>query len=194
MRACIYPVLFAVGGCAGSSTILTILPPEQEGGAVGGVAVIARDGAEEAMYDEVGQSVNTGSRSALKNLSDNKISDLLSILPMPPRPRYFTIVFGVDVSNIPPDSLGLLEEIRAEIAKRSSAEIEVVGYTDSVGDEGMNDIISRQRALAVVNELREYGFQVDAEDAVGRGERAAQERNGDEVADGSFRKVVVIVR
>ena len=115
MRGWIAPVLLLDGGCAGPSTVLTILPPEQEGGSVGGVAVISEDGQEESIYDEVGQSGKTGSGAGSKSLSDKKLADLLAILPIPPKPISFTIVFGKDETRIPEESRVLLDQIRQEI-------------------------------------------------------------------------------
>lgn len=194
-RASIYPALLLLAGCAGHGSILTILPPE-DGGEVGGVAQISADGGE-LLYDKVGQSTVFTANFAPRSTTAKKIGELLNEIAglMPPKPRVFTITFGINETRIPKEQRGTLDLIRNELASRPGAEIEVIGFTDSMGSAEFNDRISQMRALSVVNELQEIGFTVGPEDAVGRGERASRE-NGDpdEYPNALFNKVEIIIR
>ena len=115
---------------------------------------------------------------------------------MPIKAKTFEIFFPQDIFNIPSDQIGVIELIRADLARRPlGAQIEVAGFTDTKGTEELNDNVSKKRALAVIAELNGLGFSVDPDDAVGRGERGASE-NGDpdEFENPKFRKVEVVVR
>ena len=89
----------------------------------------------------------------------------------------------------------VLSSIRDQLlARGEGAQIEVVGFTDSVGSDGDNDILSARRAEEVAQQLRYYGFPVAAGDSVGRGEDDAKRALGDNVESAVYRKVEVVIR
>lgn len=190
MKAYLYLLLLLTNGCTSHSTILTILPPE-DGDEVGGVASISEIDGKETLYYQVGQSGNTRSKSGLKSISDDRIAELLSILPMPPKPKIFIIVYSDGSARMAP---GALDQIRNEFSRWPGAELFIEGHTDSTGDEEMNEQISRARAQAVADEFRSSGIPVDEANVVGRGERAARELDGDGVQNELFRSVIVTIR
>ena len=179
------------GGCAGDK--LTLLENE-DGAETGAVAVINEKRGDEVVVNTALTEAKLSSRPkprAVKQLNP-AYNTLLGSLP--PKARGFTITFPVGKSNIPDEQRGILEQLRNELSIRPGAQIEVVGFTDSTGTDKRNDEISKGRALAVVEELRQFGFPVDPEDAIGRGEDDAKAKLGDDVADESYRSVVVVVR
>ena len=88
----------------------------------------------------------------------------------------------------------MLELIRAELANRPGAQIEVAAFTDSVGSETDNYQLSLDRARNVALELRGYGFDIAEGDAIGRGEYEALKAAGDDRDLAEYRRVDVIVR
>lgn len=194
MRAAILALAsaLALGGCA--SDKLTLLENE-DGAATGAVAIIDEEtGADRAVVDTKLTEAKLTSRPKPRAVKELKPAYTELLGNLPPRARPFTITFATGETKISPEQQGVLQEIRRELSVRPGAQIEVVGFTDSVGTDQRNDVISKERALAVVAELRASGFPVEAEDAVGRGEDEAKTKLGDEVADESFRSVVVVVR
>ena len=64
-----------------------------------------------------------------------------------------------------------------------------------MGSEEINDRLSLERALSVVNQLKDLGFLVEPEDAVGRGERASRASGDpDEYQNPLFNKVEIVIR
>lgn len=180
-----------VTGCA---TDKVTLLENEDGHETGALAVLATDGRESVIDRPLTQAkLRDGPTKGrtLKKL-DPAYGALLGSLP--PSAKGFVIAFPIGETRIPAGQRGILEQIRTELATRPGAQIEVAGFTDSLGAEDLNDKISRDRAEGVAQELREFGFTVGAEDAVGRGETEARTALGDEVADETYRRVVVIVR
>jgi outer membrane protein OmpA-like peptidoglycan-associated protein len=181
-----------LGACATTDRV-TLLEGEA-GHAVGAIAVLDTDG-RETVLDAPRMQALLGSGTARVRTVDKldaSIGPLMDSLPLPP--ASFTITFPKAGASIPGDQRQVLEKIRMELARRPGAQIEVAGFTDSTGSEESNNELSRQRALAITQELRDSGFEIADEDAVGRGEYEARAALGDNVADESYRRVDVIVR
>jgi outer membrane protein OmpA-like peptidoglycan-associated protein len=93
-----------------------------------------------------------------------------------------------------PTSAALLEDIRAEVARRPGADVQVTGHTDTVGSESDNDLLSRKRADEVLAFLESKGFDRHMMRAAGRGERELKVPTDDNVSSPINRRVEVIVR
>lgn len=179
---------------AGCATDKVTLLENEPGHDTGAVAVLDRKG-RETLVDQI------NAQAALRN-GPSKVRKLKELRPeytsligtLPPQAKAFVITFPIGSSDIPADQRGVLEQIRNELSVRPGAQIEVAGFTDSMGSDTLNDKISLERAVAVAEQLRAFGFPVDAGDAVGRGEDEAKAKLGDEVANESYRRVEVIIR
>lgn len=181
----------ALSACATDRVVLL----DNEDGRPGGALAVLEPGGAETVIDRPNTRASLGSgpaRTRSVDQIDPAYAELLATLP--PAAKVFAITFPTGESRIFEGQRTILEEIRAELAARPGAQIEVAGFTDSVGDNASNDRLSRQRADSVVGELRESGVAVDPEDAVGRGEDDARAELGDNVADERYRRVFVIVR
>ena len=194
MRAVVLTLAGAValGGCA--SDKLTLLENE-DGAEIGSVAVINEKRGDEVVVNTKLTEAKLTSRPKPRAVKELKPAYTQLLSNLPPKAVAFVITFGLGETRIPEAQRGTVDKIRAALAERSGAQIEVVGFTDSTGDDNFNDKVSEKRALAVISELREGGFPVEDEDAVGRGERAARANGGpDDYPNELFRKVEVVVR
>jgi outer membrane protein OmpA-like peptidoglycan-associated protein len=93
-----------------------------------------------------------------------------------------------------PTSRPTLEMIKAEIAKRPGAEVQVTGHTDTLGSDDDNDRLSMKRAAEIEEVLANEGLPREMLSAVGRGERELAVATDDNVANAENRRVQVIVR
>lgn len=179
---------------AGCATDQVILLPNEDGNPDGALAVLASDGNETVIDRPNTQATLRDGPTRLRAAGQlsSKYGALLETLP--PSAKQFAITFPVSESRIFEGQRKILDLIRAELSVRPGAQIEVAGFTDSTGDDRSNDTLSKQRAETVARELRESGFQIDPDDAVGRGEYEAKAALGDNVSDESYRRVLVIVR
>ena len=183
--------LALLGGCA---TDRVTLLDNEEGEAQFAVADITRPGNERVLDTQMSElSLGNNSRPHAVRQVRPEDAELMSRLP--PKPAYFVLSFPNNVFRIPDGQRPVLSQIRDQlIARGEGAQIEVVGFTDSLGSDPDNDILSRQRAQEVAQQLRDYGFPVAMQDAVGRGEDDAKVALGDGVESADYRRVVVVVR
>lgn len=182
-----------LAGCATPS--LTLLPSEE--GKQGAVAVLEENGrSRETVVSELNSRTNLSGTPKTKSIDPAKLSarqrDLLDALPSAPVRQ--TLYFKEGTTKLTADSEPGLEYLKAEIARRPGAEIQITGYTDTVGSSDDNDELSQRRAEEVLKALIEEGFERSMMSAVGRGERELREQTGDGVPSQANRRVVVTVR
>jgi outer membrane protein OmpA-like peptidoglycan-associated protein len=123
-----------------------------------------------------------------------KPAEAALVSDLPPPAKSFTLYFPEGTTDITPESAPVLEELRAEIAKRPGAEVQVTGHTDTVGSDADNDALSQKRAEQILNLLASKGFDRSIMSAVGRGERELKQPTADNVSNPANRRVEVIVR
>ena len=182
-----------LGGCAHGSSMLLL--PDEDGGH-GQVALLEVNGKPtETVVD------TANSRAALQSGSVKPIgskglkpTEVALLTELPPPARSFTLYFLEGTTDMTADSAPALEELRAEIAKRPGAEVQVTGHTDTVGNDADNDELSQKRAEEILNVLVARGFDRSIMSAVGRGERELKEATADNVSNAANRRVEVIVR
>lgn len=185
---------FTLAGCAHSSSV--VLLPDEDGGH-GAVAILKPGVAGETLVSEPNSRATLGGSQpsvrplGAKGLSANE-AQLLGGLP--PAAKSFTLYFVEGTTDMTAESVPVLEGIRAEIAKRPGAEVQVTGHTDTVGSDSDNDALSKKRAEEILNLLASKGFDRAIMTAVGRGERELKEPTADNVGSAANRRVEVIVR
>jgi outer membrane protein OmpA-like peptidoglycan-associated protein len=175
---------------------MVLLP--DEGGGHGEVAILESGGkAGETLVSEANSRASLGSsHPSVKPLGAHGLDATESALlgGLPPPAKSFTLYFLEGTTEMTQESLPVLEELRAEIAKRPGAEVQVTGHTDTVGSDADNDDLSQKRAEEILNLLVSKGFDRSIMSAVGRGERELKEPTPDNVSSPVNRRVEVIVR
>jgi outer membrane protein OmpA-like peptidoglycan-associated protein len=84
-----------------------------------------------------------------------------------PAPAAFTVLFDFDGADLTPDARTLLADVVMTAKKSDYETIDIGGYTDLMGSEAYNQVLSEQRANAVINFLVESG--IDAGKIIGQG-------------------------
>jgi outer membrane protein OmpA-like peptidoglycan-associated protein len=82
----------------------------------------------------------------------------------------------------------------AEIAKRPVPDVLVMGHTDTVGTNQVNDPLSQQRAEVIRAGLIRSGIAPENITAAGRGKRELLVPTADGVVEPRNRRVEIIVR
>lgn len=81
------------------------------------------------------------------------------------------IVFDSGSATIKPESAGVLKEIATVLQENPTVQIEIIGHTDSDGDDSLNLALSKKRADAVKNALsQDYGIDGSRMTTDGKGE------------------------
>jgi outer membrane protein OmpA-like peptidoglycan-associated protein len=179
---------------AACATDRVTLLENEDGEARFALADITRPG-HERVLDTPMSELRLGGTSGAKMVKQVRPNDAELMSTLPPKPAHFTLYFPTDDSRIPEAQMPVLSLIRDQlVARGEGAQIEVVGFTDSLGEDEANDVLSQKRAEEVAQQLRYFGLPISPEDAVGRGEDDAKLAVGDEVANAVYRKVDVVVR
>lgn len=188
---------FGLGGAlllAGCATDSVVLLPNEDGVATGAVAVIDEKRGDEVVVDRPLTSARLAPGTAPQPVRKLKKSYGQLLASLPPRAVSFLLNFPQGSTTLTADSRPVLAAIRAEVARRPGAEVQVTGHTDTVDSDEVNDRLSLRRAEAVARQLIAQGFPSDIVSAVGRGERELLVQTGDNVPSDANRRVEVIVR
>jgi len=180
-------------GCAHSSVVLL---PDEEGGH-GALAIASSTGEGDAtIVSDANMRATLGSRPSVRPLGAKGLnsSEAALIAALPPPAKSFTLYFQEGTTEIRSESTMTLDAIRAEVARRPGAEVQVTGHTDTVGSDEDNDSLSRKRAAEILDALASQGFSREMMSAVGRGERQLRQSTADNVSSPVNRRVEVIVR
>ena len=174
---------------------VTLLPDST--GKVGAVFVKTAKG--EQLLNTPYASAQVSSRGNLSTRQDeaNAVRDRYqtTLAALPPKPASFTVYFvsGSDTA-LTPESLPILDQLKAALASRPAPEIMVIGHTDRVGKVEDNDALSVRRASNVRDILAGDGVQGASIDIAGRGEREPLVPTTDEVAEEKNRRVEISLR
>ena len=80
------------------------------------------------------------------------------------------INFDVDMATIRPESMGVLNQIKAVMEQDASLKFEIDGHTDNSGDSAHNQTLSQERAEAVKTQLVTMGIDADRLSTKGYGD------------------------
>ena len=183
----ILPVLVLVTACVQMPDRVVLLQ--------GTVVVKTAQGETELSTPYASAEVKRGTATPGQSSADDVHARYGALLEaQPPRPQSFEILFLFNQAGLTPDAAILLERIKTAIAARPAAEIVVIGHTDRVGPEAVNDRLSIRRAEAVRDALVAIGIAGDQIAAVGRGKRDMAVPTADEVPEPRNRRAEIRIR
>jgi OOP family OmpA-OmpF porin len=180
-----------LGACAATGSV-TLLPGEP-GVNVGAVAVFdPKSGAETGALTAENTKTALGGKFLAKPADPKAYAALTDLLPPPA--AHFTLYFIEGGTKLTPESEPVLKQVFVELAKRSGAEVQITGHTDTVGSEGDNDTLSLKRAREIRETLITEGLSPTISRAVGRGERELLVPTPDNTPEPRNRRVEITVR
>lgn len=200
LRPALAFALLALTGC--TATGVSMFPGEVGADGkqrdTGAVAVLDPDtGADVAVLDQANSKSGVRQRHvSMKAMTPEKLNArygaLLATLPQPP--RLFILYFKEGTTDLVDESSALLPDLFAEVKTRPGVDIQIVGHTDTVGQEADNDQLSIKRASEVKVMLAQMGLDGEIIRATGRGERELRDQTPDETASALNRRVEVYVK
>ncbi|PXW72969.1 outer membrane protein OmpA-like peptidoglycan-associated protein [Blastomonas natatoria] len=186
----------ALAGCAGPSLLLL---DNEDGSSEGALAVIDEKCGNPEGSTIAGSFTRTrlaGCTPRPKGVGEDGLKpDERSLIgALPPPPARFIMYFVQDTTVLAPGSEGMIEALDRHFKSRPGAELEIIGYTDTVGKADYNLALSQKRADEIRGRLIELGFPPEVMTATGRGERELRFPTPDETENGGNRRVEIIVR
>jgi outer membrane protein OmpA-like peptidoglycan-associated protein len=90
---------------------------------------------------------------------------------LPARPKSYLLYFDFGNTQLTPESEKNVQVMLRDIKELPAPELVVIGHTDASGSDDVNDELSRQRAISVLNFLKAKGIDTQRVSTVGRGSR-----------------------
>ena len=172
-----------------------ILLPEPDG-SVGKILVTTKAGEQLLEKAYAGAEVDAGRTTGIQESASGVQQRYGSVLgARPPRAVSYAVHFAKgSATELAPESIPVVEQMKAAMVARPVPEITVIGHTDRVGKVEANDALSLKRAETVRDILLRTGVKADGMEVVGRGEREPLVPTADEVAEPRNRRVEISVR
>lgn len=117
-----------------------------------------------------------------------------AVAAQPPKPVQFTLYFETGTDEFTEGAKPEVQRFLAEMRRRESPEVTVIGHTDLVGDAESNDDLSVKRAERVKAMLIQLGVPAEHITAAGRGKREPAVRTSQGVDEPRNRRVEIDVR
>ena len=191
--ACV--TLFLLSACSTPPDKIILLPDPE--GKVGSVIVHSSTGVQ--TIDKAYAGVDVAPGGAIEKTMDSqssvetRYSQLLAARP--PRPRTFTIFFLFDsATELAPESLATVNELKAVLATWPAPQLVVVGHTDLAGSQDFDDNLSKRRAQTVAAFLIKQGIPAQQIETAARGKREPLVHTADGVPNHMNRRVVITVQ
>ena len=198
LAALVAALMSTLGACASAPAPKAqgsvVLLPDPSGKAT---AVMVKQGEAELLLDQpysAAQLTSAGPRGATSSAAQVQAQFGAALAARPLPPAQFTLYFAEGKDEFTADSLRALSGVVTEIAKRPVPDVLVIGHTDTVGNDAVNDNLSRQRAEVGRRALIGRGVAADNIVAIGRGKRELAVPTGEGVAEARNRRIEIQVR
>jgi outer membrane protein OmpA-like peptidoglycan-associated protein len=159
-------------------------------------SVVVEQGGSRTVLDQPYAASRIGRDAGQARLSEQEVRQTFgaALATMPARPATFLLYFVTGTDELTDDSKAELRRMLEELRRRPSPDIVVIGHTDRVGQEDLNDRLSLQRAERVRADLVSQGITAERIRAAGRGEREPLVQTADGVDEPRNRRVEINVR
>lgn len=110
------------------------------------------------------------------------------------KPTNMVVFFGFDSDVVKPNYAGELKRFVDNLDDTKDTKIELVGYTDSLGDVSYNKALAQRRINSVINKLEEYGVSKEDIEAKYLGEEFDAIKNETAITRKNNRKVEISIK
>jgi outer membrane protein OmpA-like peptidoglycan-associated protein len=181
-----------LAGCP-RQALFVVLPGEE--GATGAITV--NDGKTVTTLDQpyAAAEARSGSSAPVEESRGNiGVIFRRAFVAQPILPHHFRLYFILGSDRLTPESVIAYRSAFDDIKQRPVYQVEVIGYTDTLGDLPYNQALSLSRAKAIRAVLVRDGVDSGAISVVGRGKLDPLVPTADQVAEPRNRRVEITVR
>jgi outer membrane protein OmpA-like peptidoglycan-associated protein len=174
---------------------LFVVLPDAEGSGTGAVTV--DDGKTVTTLDKpYAAAESRAGSSAPVEESRGNIGAIFrrAIAAQPILPHHFRLYFILGSDELTPESKVAYRAVFDDIKQRPVYEIEVIGFTDTLGDLPYNQGLSLARAAAIRSMLARDGLDRNAISIAGRGKRDLLVPTADQTPEARNRRAEITVR
>jgi len=187
-------VLGALAGCAQKEHELFVVLPNPDGTSG---AITVSDGGNSVVLDRPYAAEDVKGDKVEQTTSDSaQVQQVFgsALAAQPILPEHFRLYFQRDKDVMTAESQQQYRNVFADIKRRPVYQVEVIGYTDTLGQQPYNQELSLKRAAALRDELVRDGLNPDSITIAGRGELDPAVPTGPQVAEPRNRRVEITVR
>jgi outer membrane protein OmpA-like peptidoglycan-associated protein len=112
----------------------------------------------------------------------------------PELPEHFTLYFESGGTKLTAESLAQVPQILASAERRATADMSVIGHSDTVGRAEVNEALSLKRAQSVADIMQSQGLRVEALSVESHGKRNLLIPTPDETPEPRNRRVEISIR
>ena len=182
-----------LAGCAGPKESVVLLPsPTGQD-----TAVLVTHGSRQVLLNQPYAGARIARLATEAYVTDAKEVQArygTALAAQPLAPAQFTLFFIENKDELTEESKKVVDGVFAEIARRPVPDVLIIGHTDTVANDAVNDALSRQRAEVVRNAFVARGLAADKVTVIGRGKRELAVPTGDGVPEPRNRRVEILVR
>ena len=174
---------------------LFVVLPNAEGDGVGAITV--EEGKTVTMLDQPYATAESRAGStATGDETQGNINVIFrgAMAARPILPHHFRLYFILGSDALTPESKAAYHAVFDDIEQRPVYEIEVIGFTDTLGDLPYNQALSLRRAAAIRDALVRDGLDRQAIAIAGRGKRDLLVPTADQTPEPRNRRVEITVR
>ncbi len=189
---CLFIAMMQLAGCATQSPDRVTLLPQPDG-TPSAIAVTSKTG-DAAVIDRPYQvAIVSDKKIGLEQTDEAAVrlryKELLEALPA--RPKSYQLYFENSGTQLTSASEKLLQVMQETLKDFPAPEIIIIGHTDTVGADALNDKLSLQRAIYIENILKTKGIDTRRISTVGRGSRDLLVPTGKGVSEEKNRRVEI---
>ncbi len=189
---CLFIAMMQLAGCATQSPDRVTLLPQPDGTS-SAISVTSKTG-DVAVIDRPYQVALVNDKKIGLEQTDEasvgqRYKELLKSLPA--RPKSYQLYFENSGTQLTSASEKLLQVMQETLKDFPAPEIIIIGHTDTVGADALNDKLSLQRAIYMENILKTKGIDTSRISTVGRGSRDLLVPTGKGVSEEKNRRVEI---
>jgi outer membrane protein OmpA-like peptidoglycan-associated protein len=185
--------LALLAGCPRQA--LFVVLPNAEGDGVGSITV--EDGKTATTLDQPYATAEARAGSTAPTAENQGTISVIfrrAIAAQPILPRHFRLYFILGSDELTPESKATYRTVFDDTKQRPVYEIEVIGFTDTLGDLPYNQALSLRRAAAIRDTLVRDGLDRQAISIAGRGKHDLLVPTADQTPEPRNRRVEITVR
>jgi outer membrane protein OmpA-like peptidoglycan-associated protein len=185
--------MILLAGCPRQA--LFVVLPNAEGGGVGAITV--EEGQTVTTLDRPYAIAESRAGSTAPSEETRGNIDVIfrrAMAAQPILPHHFRLYFILGSNALTPDSQAAYRTVFDDVQQRAVYQIEVIGFTDTLGDLPYNQALSLARAAAIRDALVRDGLDRQAISIAGRGKHDLLVSTADQTPEPRNRRVEITVR
>ena len=182
----------AITGCASKSYVVLVESPD---GSTGAIIVDSGHGGQLVNRKNQGVTLGGGKSAPFDVEAARLQTDFADARQAQPAlPVRYQFYFNTGGTSLTAESAGFIPVVMEDVRQRGAAAVSIIGHTDTVGEDALNEKLGLMRAQSIAAMLQKTGLQALEMSVVSHGKRNLLVPTADNVAEPKNRRVEVNIR